>query len=313
MNSHLLINRRLVVAVANAVSTNNLRCGALQLPQYRLISTSDRRGAGGGLSDPFKASKRESDKDVSEYVATKRSSMRSKNNTPLDETDVHVRLSNSDGVLARLVKWLVNPKPLNIRLRNTLHLDNTCKLVYLIDNERLFIIVYASMSLFALMFVSLVGVFAYAELTGGSQMKKSFDNPYEITAGLTIWMVLIMLMVRHQQAVNILRIYYDEATNKFIAVNHKNFFKFVKTEFKPSDVTYRFDTDAASETAAATAKATVKFNFKRAVDSFTQNFGNVYIKNELKMVNLKGFAAPNYIHKMFGKETYNKMESKGEF
>ena len=182
----------------------------------------------------------------------------------------------------------MNPKPLNVRLRQSL--DDSYRLVYLIDNERLHLIVYSLINIvFPCMFL-LIGVFIYAELTGASQMSKSFDHPYLITAGGTFYIALIYFITRKTQSFNIMRIYYSETKDNFVSFRQLNVTsKYKMDTFTSKDVVCRFD-------------PMLKKKSGTIVELLTKNLGNVLIKGELRQINFKQFSSNTVLEKMIGKK-----------
>ncbi len=155
-----------------------------------------------GISDPFKPSSSKSTQDTKSFYASK-----------LKKNDIDVSKEN---FFTRLIQKSLNPTPINNNLRDKFNLNMDYKLIYFIDRERIHMIVFGLMnSVFPIFFV-LMGLFAYAEFTGQSQMIKSFDNPHLFTACVTGYFAFVFLMSRMAQARTIFRIYFNEKTGEFV-------------------------------------------------------------------------------------------------
>jgi hypothetical protein len=134
-----------------------------------------------GLSDPFKPSPGKSAQEPFK----------------LKKTDV---ATAKDNFFTRFIQKSLNPAPINNSLRQKFGLSADFKLIYFIERERMHMIVFGLMnSVFPAFFV-LIGLFAYAEYTGQSQLSKSFDSPYLFAACVTGYFAFAFVMSRMAQA-----------------------------------------------------------------------------------------------------------------
>lgn len=166
-----------------------------------------------GLSDPFKPSSKKSTQDTKAFYEEKLKNIKSTNGLRMQEP--------SDNLLTRMIKRSLNPTPLNTNLREKFKLDKNYKLVYLVDKERMHLIVFGAMNALMPLLFLMLGGFAYAEFTGQSQMSKSFENPYLFVATVAVYFGFVFTMSRLAQVRTVFRIYYNEATEKFVLIRLK--------------------------------------------------------------------------------------------
>jgi hypothetical protein len=207
-------------------------------------------------------------------------------------------INEKDSLLAQLTKKIMNPVPLNIRLRQDHNLDDSYRLVYLIDNERTLLIVGTLVNLlFPIVFIFL-GVFAYAEYTGASQLGTTFDHPYLYVAGFSSYLSLVYFMANRNMSLNLMRIYYNASKDQFVSFRKTGmFFKYEMETFTSKDVIYRFDPRLTD-------------NKSKIMHALTRNFGNIYIKNQLREVNFAKFSSDQVLVKMIGQKNTEYIKSK---
>ncbi len=206
------------------------------------------------------------------------------------------KINEKDSWFVRLVKNLIKPKPLNAKFREKFNLNEDYKLVYWILNERLVLLNYVSLNLLFPTFMTLVSIFAYAEFTGKSKMKQSFENPYEFIGLITAWFTFLFILARKNQSTTIFRIYHNEKENKFALVRLRNLLKFEKEEFKSENVKLKFD-------------LTDQKPINRLVQNLNRNIGNVYINNKLKNVDFHLFKSKKDIESFLGTKTYENLKA----
>ncbi|CAF0717812.1 unnamed protein product [Brachionus calyciflorus] len=240
-----------------------------------------------GLSDPFRPNKSNSNKDLQDFIAQKEASKQNISNIKVKD----------DNFLGRLAQKILNPTPLNLKFRQKFFLNEDYRMVYLIENERLFLILQNAINLIFPVFFFFVGVFAIAELTGNSQMSKSFEDPYLFVSFLTIWFSFAYFMAKKVQSVTIFRIYYNQKEDKFALIRMKGLFKFEKEDFVRQNVVLRSEVD----------------NQNQLVKNLTKNFGNVYINNKLRQIDFKMISSQDVVQKMLGKKNYQILKNKSVF
>lgn len=201
-------------------------------------------------------------------------------------------VKENDGVLTRLVKNSLNPTPLNISFRNKFNLDNNYKLVYLIDRERMHLIIFGLMNCLFPLFIMLICLFAYSELTENSKVSEAFESPYLFIGTLSAYFLLIFFISKMVQSRTVFRIYYNEKLEKFTLIRIKGLFNFKSEDFKSKNVIYRIKQNNANQTDA----------FIKNISNAT---GNVYINNKPRRIDFTQFSAPNIIEIMFGSKVYN--------
>lgn len=203
-----------------------------------------------------------------------------------------------ENFLGRFVKSMLNPTPLNLKFRKSFNLNENYRLVYLIENERLFLITHNIINLLFPVFFLFVGVFIVSELTGRSQMSKSFEHPYQFISFLTIWFSFAYFLAKRVQSATIFRIYYNQKENKFAFIRLKGLFKFDKEDFTKENVILRFGLEP--------------INQNKVIKNLTKNFGNVYINNRLRQIDYKLFSSEEVMEKMFGKKNVDYLRSKSK-
>ncbi len=235
-----------------------------------------------GLSDPFKVKNEKSNKDIQDFIKEKQ-----KNNSPAYGNPI---LEENDNILARIAKIITNPIPINVRIREKFGIDESYRLIYLIENERSNLVIYSLINVLFPLILAFAGLFAYAEMTGASQMSKSFDHPYLFVGSMTLYIFLIYFIARKTQSFNIMRIYYNEAKNEFVSFRQTGILaKYTKDTFTSKDVLYRSDPEVIKQQ-------------NKIVYLLTRQFGNVYIKNQLRQINFNQFSSDTVLEKMVGKK-----------
>lgn len=248
----------------------------------RLFRTSSNKKS---ISDPFQPNKQNANKDIEEFVSKKKAS-----GGPVAEK---IRIKD-DSLLGRFVQRMFNPKPLNIQIRQKFNLNENYRMIYIIDNERTFMIIHTIINSSLPIFVILIGAYLIAELNGTSLLPKSVEEPYFFLFFLSIWFAFAYFMSTRIQSTTIFRIYYNQKDDKFAFVRMKGFLKFEKEDFVRQNVIIR-------------AVATNQSEF---VKNLTKNFGNLYINNRLRNVDFRLFYSNDVIQKMVGKKQYDILRNK---
>ncbi len=245
-----------------------------------------------GLSDPFKFKNDKSNKDVQDFIKEKQKS--------LSPTYGNPNIEDNKNILAKIVKMIVNPVPINIRLREKFGIDESYRLIYLIENERSNLVIYSLINVLFPLILAFISLFSYAEMTGASQMHKSFDNPYLFVGTLTIYVCFIYFLARKTQSFNIMRIYYNETKNEFISFRQTGILaKYQRDTFTAKDVVFRFDPEIINQQ-------------NRFFYLLTRQFGNVYIKNQLRLINFKQFSSDTVLEKMVGRKNMELIKKKSD-
>jgi hypothetical protein len=240
-----------------------------------------------GLSDPFKAKPSKSNIEETRKVYDEIS----KNS----ESDTYRRIGEKDNIVTRTIKKFLNPKPLNISFRVKFNLDDDYKLFYLIDRERVHLVIYGLLNSLIPLFFLVISLFIYSEMTGSSNISEEIEDSYLFISGVSIYFLLISIISKLFQSRTIFRIYYNEKLSKFVLIRIKGIIGFKSEEFTSSNVIYR---------------VAVK---KPGTDQFLKNInlsmGNVYINNKLRRLDFVQFSSPKAIEKMFGPKISNIIQS----
>jgi len=144
---------------------------------------------------------------------------------PDKELQLEASLNKRQGMLPRLVQKLFNPKQLNVRFREEFSLGESYKLIYLLEQERMQLLLYSSLCLLTPLLIACLGSLLIAELTGYSKLNESFENVYLFLGFTLIYMCGVFAVLIVSQRANIMRIYFDEAANKCVAIRLNGFFR----------------------------------------------------------------------------------------
>jgi hypothetical protein len=199
----------------------------------------------------------------------------------LDET------LNKQNILTRLVKKYLNPLELNVRLRKEFKLDEDFKLIYLLQHERMQLGINSISIMCIPLLFSCIVILLLGEMTGYSKLNESFENSYLFLTGMLFYVGVVILITIQNQRSAIMRIYFNETTNKYVSIRMKGFFKFRKEEFQSENCLYRYD--------PALAK-----NKNAFVELMTKQYGNIYVNGKLQRVDFKSFSSYASIEKLFG-------------
>lgn len=167
-------------------------------------------------------------------------------------------------------------------------------MVYLIENERLFLITHNLINLILPVFVLFVGIYVIAELNDQSLFPKSVENPYFFLIFLSVWFSFAYFMATRVRKSTIFRIYYNQKEDKFAFIRMKGLLKFEKEDFVRQNVYLR----------------AVASNQNEFIKNITRNFGNVYINNTLRQIDFKLFSSNEVIQKMVGKKQFEYLKKK---
>lgn len=235
-----------------------------------------------GLSDPFKPKSSQSNQETKKFY---------EEITKNVEGEKYRAVKENDNILSRLIKNSLNPTPINISFRQRFKLDDNYRLVYLIDRERLHLIIFGLMNLLFPIFIVTLGLLAYTELTGRSQIPETAEDPYLFLGALSAYFLLIFSISRMVQSRTVLRIYYNEKLNKFVLIKLRGILNFKNEEFISKNVIYK------------------QTKHQNKMDNFVQNItkttGNVYINNKIRRIDFNQFSSAKIIEKMFGTEIFN--------
>lgn len=122
-----------------------------------------------GLSDPFKPSQKKSLEDSKKIYEEKLKNIK--------HSDGYKFSEKPENFITRMVRKSLNPTPINTEVRAKFGITADYKLCYLINNERVHLIVFGLMNSVFPAFFALVGILTVTELTGQSQFFQSFENP----------------------------------------------------------------------------------------------------------------------------------------
>lgn len=150
-------------------------------------------------------------------------------------------------------------------------------------------VVFGLMNALLPIFFVAIGIYAYAEFTGQSQMSKSFDNPYLFVACLWGYFLFAFVMSRLAQKRTVFRIYFNEKLGKFVLFRLKGLTSFSAEKFTSKDVIYRMPTVGR----------------KTLINSVQNAQGNVFINNQLMRLEFSSFSVPGTIEKMCGTKAFN--------
>lgn len=217
-----------------------------------------------------------------------------------NKTNDRFAVKHEFGFISEKINKYFNPKPLNLKFRQQFNLTEDFKLVYLVDNERLFLILHSLINtLFPIAFVLLV-IFLFAELTGRSKVSEAIEMPIEFMGFLSVWLVTTFIIARLSQKATVYRIYFNNKENKFALVKIQGILKFAKEEFTPKDVRYRFSRKVDNDN---------NNNIKNIIiENLTRNQGNVYINNKLRQINFNLFQSSEITRIMVGPEAYENIK-----
>ena len=185
-------------------------------------------------------------------------------------------------------------------MREQFNLNDSYKLIYLLGHERLQLFLYGIIVLIMPVFLSIVVILLGAELLGYSKLSESFERSYEFLTALLVYGGLIYFMTKRVQHVNVMRIYFNQETKKYVAVMMRGFVGLRKEEFTAAECVYRFDP------ILKTGKTDKLFT------KLTQKHGNVYIGGKLRTVDFKSFSSYNSIEKIFGARIVDVLKNRKE-
>ncbi len=240
-----------------------------------------------GLSNPFTPNKK-SNNDTKIFLQEKLQNTNNKNSRLIE--------NEKDSIFVRVVKRMFNPTPLNDKLREKFNLDSNYKLIYLIEKERANLILFNLTNLLFPLFFSLGGFFLFAELTGISQMSKSFENPLLFLTILNIYFGFAYFVTRLTQSRTVFRIYYNEKLDKFVLFRNKGLINFKMEEFTKQNVKYRFMDNEKNQ--------------NTFIRNLTQSQGNIYINNHLRQLEFSQFSSIEMIEKLLDEKSFQLVKHK---
>ena len=239
------------------------------------------------MNNPFSQKKSKTTKDFQNFIKDKYNKERLTSDKEIQlEEDISHKL-NKQNIVTRLVKKFLNPLELNERLRKSFNLGDDYKLIYLNENERLQLIVNGvALMLMPLCLWATLTIFL-AELTGHSKLNEYFENTYIFLTSMILYGGIILMVAIHNQRTTILRIYFNETTNKYVSVKVSGLLKFKKEEFLSEMCTYRYDPSLQKKKNAF-------------IEIMTKYYGNIYINGKLQRLDFKSFSSHASIKKLFG-------------
>jgi hypothetical protein len=254
----------------------------------RLLANSARsKGGGGGISDPFRSRSEQS--DFKDFIQEKLNEQQ-KQSSEVDKPYIH----ESRNPLSSLIRVVFNPISLNERLRRKFNMNdqNRYKLIYVVNNERLLLVLYGMINMMLPLYLFMIVVLLIAELTDRSQLKRSFERPYETIGVLFIFMSFVLFLSKQAQWRNVLRIYYDNKEKNFILIDSRGIFNFSQETFKHTDVIYKF-AQSKTKPLNMAGRNPLFTNLKR-------NLGNTYINGRARSIELERFSSNKYLDMIFG-------------
>lgn len=166
-----------------------------------------------GLSDPFKPSQKKSLEDSKRFYEEKLKNIK--------HSDGYKFSEKSENFITRMVSKSLNPTPINTEVRAKFGITADYKLCYLINHERVHLIVFGLMNSVFPAFFALVGLVTVTELTGQSQFCQSFENPYLYVTAISAYFMFAFVMSRLSQGRTVFRIYYNEKEGQFVLIKLK--------------------------------------------------------------------------------------------